>query len=131
MSRTKNPDHNIWSNNGTYWCDYTIYDTPRTKKRIRVSLHTKSIEDARRKRDKLMREAAAGNTLARSRGQAMPDVTTHPPSESRAVRPRLPLPLPGEPMFPAQPAAPVQPERKPWWKAWIDAAMSFLGLRGH
>ena len=130
MSSTPKPDHNIWNNNGTYWCDYTIYDTPRTKKRIRVSLHTKSIEEARRKRDELMREAAATNTLARARGQAMPDTTMHPPSYSRAVRPKLPIPLPGEPVFPAQPAAPVQPERKPWWRKWIDAAMSFLGLRG-
>lgn len=51
-----NPDHHLWNNNGTWWIDYVIHPTPITKQRIRHSLNTKSVEEARRKRDEIFRQ---------------------------------------------------------------------------
>lgn len=46
-----NPDHHLWNNNGTWWIDYTIYPVFNEKKRIRTSLGTKSLSEARIRRD--------------------------------------------------------------------------------
>jgi hypothetical protein len=48
-----NPDHHLWNNNGTWWCHYTVHPTPFTKQRIRASLGTKSLIQARSRRDQL------------------------------------------------------------------------------
>ncbi len=81
-----NPDHNIWNNNGTWWCHFTVHRPDYTKERIRVSLGTKDREEARRQRDFIMRGTdAIVARLPHSRGQAMPDIPL-PGSESRAVR---------------------------------------------
>jgi len=70
-----NPDHNIWNNNGTWWCHFTIHNPDYTKERVRVSLHTKNRHEARARRDFIMRGTTAiAGTIPRSRGQAMPDV---------------------------------------------------------
>jgi hypothetical protein len=52
-----NPNHNLWNNNGTWWIHYTRYPTPITKERVRRSLRTKSVEEARLKRDAWLRQA--------------------------------------------------------------------------
>jgi hypothetical protein len=131
-TRFSNPDHNIWNNNGTYWCHYTIHDTAKTKKRVRISLGTKSIEEARQRRDELLSSAAIADKLPPVYDRAMPDI-----SESRAVRvpyeswadDRVPTPPRApEPAKPPHPGTPDQPTGKPWWKSWIDAVRSFLGL---
>jgi hypothetical protein len=49
-----NPNHHLWNNNGTWWCHYTEYPTPFTKQRIRASLGTKSLIQARSRRDRLL-----------------------------------------------------------------------------
>ncbi|HEV7404685.1 MAG TPA: hypothetical protein VGO11_17220 [Chthoniobacteraceae bacterium] len=49
-----NPNHHLWNNHGTWFIHYVVHPTPFTKERIRHSLHTKSIEEARRKRDALL-----------------------------------------------------------------------------
>ena len=54
-----NPDHNIWNNNGTWWCHFTVHNPDYTKERVRVSLHTKDRDEARRRRDFIMRGTAA------------------------------------------------------------------------
>lgn len=59
-----NLDHNIWNNNGTWFVHYTIYPTPITKVRVRRSLNTKSVEEARQRRDELLRRLADANQLA-------------------------------------------------------------------
>lgn len=46
-----NPNHHLWNNNGTWFVHYTVYPTSVTKERIRESLNTKSLEEARIKRD--------------------------------------------------------------------------------
>lgn len=49
-----NPDHHLWNNHGTWFVHYTIHPTPVTKQRVRTSLHTKSLAEARRRRDTLL-----------------------------------------------------------------------------
>ncbi len=49
-----NPDHHLWNNNGTWFVHYTIHPTPFTKQRIRASLQTKNLIEARLRRDQLL-----------------------------------------------------------------------------
>ncbi len=87
-----NPDHNIWNNNGTYWCHYTVHEDDYTKKRVRVSLGTKDIAIARALRDFLMDATPKiASNIPRMRGQAMPDCLPEV-SESRAVSVRREYP---------------------------------------
>ena len=52
-----NPDHHIWNNNGTWFIHYTVHPDARTKARIRASLRTRSLPQARRRRDAILRLA--------------------------------------------------------------------------
>ncbi|MDG2214598.1 MAG: hypothetical protein P8M70_12265 [Verrucomicrobiota bacterium] len=52
-----NPNHHLWNNHGTWWVHYTLHLPDHTKKRVRESLHTQDVEEARRLRDKFL----AGN----------------------------------------------------------------------
>ena len=80
-----NPDHNIWNNNGTYWCHYTVHNNDHTKERVRVSLGTKDIAIARALRDFLMDATPKiAARIPKTCGQAMPDIGPVV-SESRAV----------------------------------------------
>ena len=49
-----NLNHHLWNNNGTWWIHYTIYPTPVTVERIRNSLKTKSLREARSRRDEIL-----------------------------------------------------------------------------
>ncbi len=49
-----NPDHHLWNNNGTWFVHYTNHPTPFTKERIRASLGTKDLAEARLRRDQLL-----------------------------------------------------------------------------
>ena len=70
-----NPDHHIWNNNGTFWCHFTVHNPDYTKERVRVSLRTKDRNEARQRRDFIMRGTSAIVTmLPPFRGQAMPDI---------------------------------------------------------
>jgi hypothetical protein len=53
-SAPANENHHIWNNNGTYWCHFTVHPPDFTKRRVRMSLHTADIEEARRRRDALL-----------------------------------------------------------------------------
>jgi len=53
--KTSNPDHNLWDNNGTYWCRFTVHYPDYTKGRIAKSLHTRDKAEARRRRDLIMK----------------------------------------------------------------------------
>jgi len=55
--RPANPNHHLWNNNGTWYLHYTMHPTPLTKARVRVSLETKSLEFARRRRDEILTQA--------------------------------------------------------------------------
>ena len=49
-----NPNHHLWNNNGTWFIHYVVHPTPFTKERIRRSLGTKSLEEARARRDEFL-----------------------------------------------------------------------------
>ena len=49
-----NINHHLWNNNGTWWIHYTVYPTPVTVERVRRSLKTKILEEARKRRDKIL-----------------------------------------------------------------------------
>jgi hypothetical protein len=49
-----NPDHHLWNNNGTWFVHYTTHPTPFTKQRMRASLETKDVAEARLRRDQLL-----------------------------------------------------------------------------
>ena len=50
----ENRDHHLWNNNGTWFVHYTIHPTLFTKQRIRASLGTKNVAEARLRRDQLL-----------------------------------------------------------------------------
>ncbi len=50
----ENPNHHLWNNNGTWFIHYVVHPTPFTKERIRKSLGTKSLAEARAKRDAIL-----------------------------------------------------------------------------
>jgi len=52
-----NPDHHVWCNNGTYWLHATVEDDAG-RRRIRRSLNTKDLLEARRRRDAFLAELA-------------------------------------------------------------------------
>ncbi|MDB4401533.1 hypothetical protein N9247_00765 [bacterium] len=49
------PNHHLWNNHGTWWCHYTVRPTPHTRRRMRISLGTKDLGEARELRDLLLR----------------------------------------------------------------------------
>ena len=52
----ENLNHHLWNNNGTWWIHYTIYPTPVTAERIRQSLKTRILSEARKRRDDVFRK---------------------------------------------------------------------------
>lgn len=56
QARTERPDnHHIWNNNGTYFIHVTLRWNGRKKLRLRKSLQTKDVTEARRRRDDVLR----------------------------------------------------------------------------
>lgn len=51
---TTNPDHHLWNNRGTWWCHFTLHRPDYTAERIRVSLRTRDLGEARERRDTLL-----------------------------------------------------------------------------
>ena len=56
-----NPTHHLWNNNGTWWCHYTIHRPDHTKQRVRRSLGTRDLREARRRRDAILRSLNHGH----------------------------------------------------------------------
>jgi hypothetical protein len=56
-----NSNHHLWNNNGTWFVHYTIHPTPLTKQRMRKSLRTKNLIQARARRDQLLFNGARAN----------------------------------------------------------------------
>jgi hypothetical protein len=54
-----NENHHLWNNNGIWNLNYTVHPTPMTKQRVRISLGTTSVEEAREMRDRFFAEAGA------------------------------------------------------------------------
>jgi hypothetical protein len=56
---SRNPNHHLWFNNGTWWVHYTQHLSDFTKKRVRRSLHTRELGIARVLRDSLLHDPFA------------------------------------------------------------------------
>ena len=54
-----NPNHHLWNNNGTWWCHYTLHQPDSTKLRVRRSLGTADVAEARARRDALLARGGA------------------------------------------------------------------------
>ena len=64
----RNPNHHIWNNNGTYFFHLTLVWNGEKKVRLRRSLRTKDLQEARRRRDRLIdyvRQSSELKLLAR------------------------------------------------------------------
>ncbi len=48
-----NPDHHLWKNHGTWWIHYTLQLDGLRRRRVRFSLDTGLVEEARERRDEL------------------------------------------------------------------------------
>lgn len=51
--RPGNANHHLWNNHGTFWCHATVPLPDFTKQRIRLSLKTANVRQARELRDSL------------------------------------------------------------------------------
>ena len=49
----ENPDHHLWKNHGTWWIHYTLHLDELRTRRVRFSLATAVLEEARERRDRL------------------------------------------------------------------------------
>jgi len=58
-----NPDHHLWLNNGTWYVHYTIHPDDYTKHRIRGSLGTHDLKEARKRRDQILKKYLVANRL--------------------------------------------------------------------
>ena len=54
----KNLDHHLWNNHGTWWLHYTLHMDDFTKRRVRKSLGTHDVAEARTRRDELFANLA-------------------------------------------------------------------------
>ena len=63
VSRPTSKNSNMWNNNGTWWCHFTVHEADYTKERIRLTLATSDQAKARLRRDHLLKscEKIAGN----------------------------------------------------------------------
>ena len=51
-SRPANPNHHLFNNNGIWWCQITVHRGPFSK-RLRFSLRTSNVDQARERRDRI------------------------------------------------------------------------------
>jgi len=49
------PDHHLWRNGRLWWIAFTVHLPGWQKERIRLSLHTADVVEARQRRDDLLR----------------------------------------------------------------------------
>jgi len=49
------PDHHLWRNGRLYWVAFTVHLPGWQKERVRLSLGTTDVSEARRRRDALLR----------------------------------------------------------------------------
>ncbi len=48
-------DHHLWRNGRLWWVAFTVHLPPWNKERVRLSLQTDDLDEARRRRDELLR----------------------------------------------------------------------------
>lgn len=84
MSAT-NPDHHLWNNNGTWWVHATVIHRGLVQERVRRSLKTTDVVEARRRRDLFLLDLTARQDVqlsirvrARARREREGDDARHP-----------------------------------------------------
>jgi len=60
----ENPNHHLWKNHGTWWIHYTVHPTPWTQQRVRQTLRTRLLDEARLRRDALFSLLLAGEVVS-------------------------------------------------------------------
>ena len=68
-----NDSHHIYNNNGTLFLHFMAHPTALTKQRIRISLRTKSLSEARQRRDAVFRGLKCGLSLTEACRLALDD----------------------------------------------------------
>lgn len=64
--RPGNRNHHLWNNHGTWFIHYTVHRPDFTEARIRFSLRTHSLSEARRRRDQILSRLAGRNPQGRA-----------------------------------------------------------------
>lgn len=59
-----NLNHHLWNNNGTWFVHFTRHEPGFIKRRCRQSLHTKSLDAARQRRDAILGSAMMERRMA-------------------------------------------------------------------
>ena len=63
-----NPNHHLWKNHGTWWIHYTLhYDEGRRARRVRWSLGTPDLAEARALRDEVFASFESASVVAGGR----------------------------------------------------------------
>lgn len=62
----ENLNHHLWNNNGTWWVHYTVHRPDHTKERVRKSLGTSDLQQARTLRDHELKSLRGRKDLALS-----------------------------------------------------------------
>jgi hypothetical protein len=60
------PDHHLWRNGNVWWVAFTVHLPGWQKERIRLSLRTTDLGEARRRRDELLRRYPEGRECSLS-----------------------------------------------------------------
>lgn len=59
-----NPNHHLWNNRGVWWCHLTVHKADATAERLRFSLKTRDVEEARVRRDRIFNDIAKHYDIA-------------------------------------------------------------------
>lgn len=59
------PNHHLFNNNGTWFIHYTLFPDPFTKQRVRASLKTANLHEARQRRDAFFAQLPGGQEILR------------------------------------------------------------------
>ncbi|MGJ8676872.1 MAG: hypothetical protein ACSHX0_05100 [Akkermansiaceae bacterium] len=60
----QNPNHHLWNNRGVWWCHLTVHKNDATSERLRFSLKTRDVDNARNRRDRILRDIAEHYVIA-------------------------------------------------------------------
>lgn len=64
-ARYNNPNHHLYRNNGSWWIHFTVHLPDYTKRRIRFSLKTRNLVEARARRDEILLAWCKSDSLHR------------------------------------------------------------------
>ncbi|MFC5049856.1 hypothetical protein ACFPK9_04435 [Rubritalea spongiae] len=59
-----NLNHHLWNNRGVWWCHLTVHKSDATAERLRFSLKTRDVEEARKRRDNIFNDISKHYSIA-------------------------------------------------------------------